>query len=128
LAFAALLALCVWADGLARSGGYESILAPSRDDLWLGIQLGAALGAFPVIPAAVYRVVRRVAPHPEQTGWRWVLYTNFVCFLLLLSGTLVWRFLRLKVGLILPLCSLCVVNYPIAQVFRAAFGTLPDED
>jgi hypothetical protein len=130
LVFAGLLALCVWTDDLAREYDRESLLAPTRGALWLGIEVGAAVGVVPLIAGAIQRLCRVLIPargarNAEPSGWRlWAIYCYHACFGILLLAMVLWC-LSVKLAPFPPMFATIVVNYLGCQLFWALLGQLP---
>ncbi len=129
-----LLAVCVWADELAREYGYEGVFAPTRDDFWRGIAVGAAVGFYPLITVLArdlfifqFRPLRGVSG--ELTGWRlWVRYIYVGFFLVLVWAMVVGLFFwcnNSELSFVPPMTAMIAVQYLIALLCRGLFGSEP---
>jgi hypothetical protein len=135
-----LLALCAWADGLAREHGRSSMLAANRDEFWNGIELGAAFGWVTVVAgyghwALCLLLSPRGAPRDwEPTGWRrWVLYVSFGFHLLVVMAVVMallrWSFRSgtFPFSLFPPYFAMGAVAALAFLLRRAMFGSGPED-
>lgn len=131
VSYANLLALCVWGDELARSRGYESMSAPTREGLWIGIEFGGAIGAVGVLSGLLRRVFLRSghASGLEPTGWRlcWTIILSGGPFLVCLLALCVWC-VTVHVLPLPPLFAAVVVMYPGFRLLDLLFGPEPQDE
>jgi hypothetical protein len=138
LACAGSLALCVGTDELAREYRRGSVFAPDGQDIWRGIEFGAALGVLHVISEMLLAVPRllvspwRVVKNWEATGWRlWVFYVSIGGQLFLTCAvvlTLLWWCTKSGFAFFPPMLAMLLVEYLAGLVWRAAFGSRSQDE